>query len=88
MAIEAFGFKPAAIPTAVRGLRTSKYGATVEAVYEYLRSHKDQPSVKIDLGDASLKAAVASFRTAIAKRYPGSLRLVQRGGELYIQRRG
>jgi hypothetical protein len=87
MAAEVFSFKPAEIPQAERGLRRSKYLATVEAVYEYLQAHKDQRAVKIDLGDVSTKSAVASFRNAIAKNYPDTLRLVQRGGDLYIEKR-
>ncbi len=87
MAAEAFSFKPAEIPPAERGLRKSKYAATVEAVNEYLLAHKDQRAVKIDLGDVSIKSAVASFRNAIAKNYPDNLRLVQRGGDLYIEKR-
>ncbi len=87
MAVEAFSFIPAEIPQAERGSRKSKYAATIEAVNEYLQAHKDQRAVKIELADVSIKSAVASFRNAIAKRYPDTLRLVQRGGELYIQRR-
>ena len=87
MAAEAFSFKPAEIPQAQRGLRRSKYLATVEAVHEYLQTHKDQRAVKLDLGDVNIKSAVASFRNAIAKKYPDSLRLVQRGGDLYIGKR-
>jgi hypothetical protein len=87
MATEAFSFKPADIPQAERGLRKSKYVATVEAVNEYLQTHKDQRAVKIDLGDVSIKSAVASFRNAIAKSYPDTLRLVQRGGDLFIAKR-
>ena len=87
MAAETFGFKPAEVPQAVRGLRKSKYVATVEAVHEYLQDHSDQRSVQIELGDVSIKSAIASFRNAIAKQYPDTLRLVQRGGELYIEKR-
>jgi hypothetical protein len=87
MAAETFSFKPAEIPPAERGLRKSKYAATVEAVNEYLLANKDQQAVKIDLGHVNIKSAVASFRNVIAKRYPATLRLVQRGGDLYIQRR-
>ncbi len=87
MAAETFGFKPVPVPQASRGLRTSKYVATVEAVYKYLQDNSDQRSVKIELGDVAIKSAVASFRNAISKHYPGSIRLVQRAGELYIEKR-
>jgi hypothetical protein len=87
MAAEKFGFKPAPIPQASRGLRTSKYVATVEAVYKYLQENADQRSVKIELGDVAVKSAVASFRNAISKHYPDSIRLVQRAGALYIEKR-
>jgi hypothetical protein len=87
MAAEAFSFKPAEIPQAERGSRRSKYLATVEVVHEYLQAHKDQRAVKIDLGDVSIKSAVTSFRNAIAKSHPETLRLVQRGGDLYIEKR-
>jgi hypothetical protein len=88
MATDIFTFKPAEVPKAQRGLKKSKYGATVEAVHQYLQAHKNQQSVKLELGEVGIKSAVASFRHAIARRYPDALRLVQRGGELYIQRRG
>lgn len=87
MAAEAFSFKPAQVPQAVRGSRGSRYVATVEKVHNYLAAHKDVESVEIELGDVSLKSAVASFRNVIAKRYRDSLRLQQRGGRLYIARR-
>lgn len=87
MAAEAFSFAPAEIPKAERSARESKYVATVKAVQKYMDEHKDQRSVKIELGDVSVKSAVASFRNAISRHYPGSLRLVQRGGELFIERR-
>ena len=86
MAGEHFGFRPAAIPAAKRGGRESKYVSTVQAVDHYLEEHKDQRSVKIDLGDVAIKSAVASFRAAISRQYPGRLRLVQRGSDLYIER--
>ncbi|MCE5253979.1 MAG: hypothetical protein LLG45_07230 [Actinomycetia bacterium] len=86
MATDAFKFIPAVVPTA-RGARKSKYATTVEAVYRYLEQHKDTQSVKIELGDVGVKSAVASFRNAIARQYPDTLRLVQRGDELYIARR-
>ena len=87
MAAEIFSFKPAEVPHASRGLRRSKYVATLEAVHQYLKDHTDQRSVKIELGDVSIKSAVASFRNAISKLYPGTIRLVQRGGDLYIEKR-
>jgi hypothetical protein len=87
MVAETFGFKPAEVPQASRGLRRSKYVATVEAVHQYLQDHTDQRSVKIELGDVGIKSAVASFRNAISKQYPDTMRLVQRGGDLYIERR-
>jgi hypothetical protein len=87
MAAESFSFKPAEVPQAARGLRKSKYVATVEAVHEYLQDHSDQRSVKIELGDVGTKSAVASFRNAVAKLYPDTIRLVQRGGDLYIEKR-
>lgn len=87
MAAETFSFRPAEVPKAVRGLRKSKYVATVEAVHEYLQDHSDERSVKIELGDVGVKSAVASFRNAISRQYPDALRLVQRGGELYIEKR-
>jgi hypothetical protein len=88
MAAEAFSFRPAEIPKAERAVRESKYAATVKAVNHYMQEHSEQRSVMIDLGDVSIKSAVASFRNAIAKQFPDALRLVQRGGELYIERRG
>lgn len=87
MAADTFAFKPAPVPKAVRGVRKSKYAATIEAVHQYLELHKDTESVRVELGNISAKSAVASFRNAIARRYPDTLRLVQRGGELYITRR-
>lgn len=87
MAADIFKFKPAEVPQATRGLRKSKYGATVEAVNQYLQEHSDQQSVKVELGDVAVKSAVASFRNAIVRRYPDTLRLVQRGGDLYIAKR-
>jgi len=87
MAHEAFSFKPATIPELTRGQKRSKYATTVEAVHKYLNDHADQQAVKIELGGVSVKAAVASFRNVIAKQYKESLRLVQRNGELYIERR-
>jgi hypothetical protein len=87
VAAEAFNFKPASVPQAERGSRGSKYGATVEKVHDYLTEHKDVQSVEIELGDVSLKSAVASFRNLIAKKYRDSLRLQQRGSRLYIARR-
>jgi len=87
MAANIFSFKPAEVPPASRGLRISKYSATVDAVYKYLQGHATEQSVKIELGDVGIKSAVTSFRNAIAKLYPDSLRLVQREGALYIARR-
>jgi hypothetical protein len=86
MAVDIFDFKPADVPEATRGLRRSKYLATVDAISEYLQDHSEQQSVKIELGDVSIKSAVSSFRNAISKRYPDTLRLLQRGGDLYIER--
>ena len=87
MAAESFPFKPASVPQSERGSRGSKYGATVEKVHDYLAEHKDVQAVEVELGDVSLKSAVASFRNIIAKRYRDSLRLQQRGGQFYIARR-
>jgi hypothetical protein len=87
MAAEVFSFKPADIPQAVRGRKKSRYSATVESVYEYMKEHPDQKSVKLELVGVSAKAAAASFRQAISKSYPSELRLVQRGEDLYLQRR-
>lgn len=87
MAAEAFGFKPVPVPPATRGSRGSKYVATVQAVHQYLLDHPNERSVKIELGDVSVKSAVASFRNAISKLYPDTIRLVQRAGDLYIQKR-
>jgi hypothetical protein len=87
MAADTFKFVPAVVPKAVRGVRRSRYAATVEAVYQHMQDHKDTESVKIELGDVGVKSAVASFRNAIARLYPDTLRLIQRGGELYIERR-
>lgn len=87
MSAETFNFKPADVPKAERGLKKSKYMATVEAVHQYMKDHSDQESVKIELGDVSAKSAHASFRNAIAKQYSDTLRLAQRGGGLYIERR-
>jgi hypothetical protein len=87
MAAEIFGFEPVEVPRASRGLRGSKYVATVEAVHQYLQDHTDQRSVKIELGNVGVKSAVASFRNAIARQYRDTLRLVQRGGDLYIEKR-
>jgi hypothetical protein len=84
MAADIFNFKPAEVPRALKG---SKYAATVQAVHEYMQEHTDQKSVKVELGDVSVKSAVASFRIAIKKQFPDTLRLVQRRGELYIERR-
>jgi hypothetical protein len=87
MAADIFRFKPAEVPKATRGLGKSRYIATVEAVHQYLQKNADQQSVKIELGDVGVKPAAASFRNAIRKYYPDTLRLAQRGGELYIERK-
>ena len=87
MAAESFRFSPAEVPKVARGAKGSKYASTVQAVYEHMKDNKGTQAVKIDLGDVAMKSAVASFRAAIARLYPDSLRLVQRGGELYIERR-
>jgi hypothetical protein len=87
MAVEGFAFKPAPVPQAQRGSRGSRYVATVENVNRYLAQHKDVQSVQIELGDVSLKSAVASFRNVISKNYRDSLRLQQRGGQLFVSRR-
>ena len=87
MAANIFSFKPAEVPPTSRGTRTSRYSATVEAVHAYLQEHADQQAVKVELGSVAIKTAVASFRSTIAKLHPQSLRLMQRGGELYIARR-
>ena len=87
MAADSFNFTPAAVPKVVRGLKKSKYAATVEAVHQYMKDHKSAEAVKVDLGDVAVKSAVASFRAAIARLHPDTLRLVQRGGELYIERK-
>ncbi len=87
MATESFSFAPATVPKVARGMKKSKYAATVEAVYQHMQGNKNTQAVKVDLGDVSVKSAVASFRNAIARLHPDTLRLVQRGGELYIERR-
>jgi hypothetical protein len=87
MAADGFNFMPAVVPEALRGGRGSKYAATVESVYQYLQDHKETSAVKIDLQGVAVKLAVTSFRNAIKRLYPDSLRLVQRGDELYIERR-
>jgi hypothetical protein len=87
MALDTFAFKPASIPQAERGQRGSKYVATVEKISAYLDDHSDVESVRLELGDVSVKSAVASFRNVIAKKYRDSLRLQQRGSEVYISRR-
>ena len=87
MAADSFNFAPAVVPKVVRGMKKSKYAATVEAVHQHMKDHKGTQAVKLDLGDVAVKSAVASFRAAIAKLYPDTLRLMQRGGELYIERK-
>jgi hypothetical protein len=82
-----FSFKPAEVPPATRGLRRSKYTATIEAVHQYLQDHPDERSVKVELGDVDIKSATTSFRNAIAKQFRDTIRLVQRRGDLYIVRR-
>lgn len=82
-----FSFKPAAVPQATRGQRGSKYVATVEAVHEYLKDHPDERSVQIDLGGVDVKSAAPSFRNAISKQFPDTIRMVQRGRDLYIEKR-
>jgi hypothetical protein len=88
MAVEVFSFEPADVPKAQRGLRRSKYLATVEGIDQYMKEHPEQNAVKIQLGNVSSKSAYASFRTVIAREYSDVLRLTQRGGDLYIERRG
>ncbi len=85
MSAEAFDFVPAIVPEATRGLKKSKYTATVEAIYLFLQEHKDTKAVKIELGDVSLKSALTSFRNTVRRLYPDTLRVVQRGGDLYIE---
>lgn len=87
MAADAFNFTPAVVPDALRGGRKSKYVTTVESVYQYLQNHKETAAVRIDLDDVPVKLAVTSFRNAIKRLHPDSLRLAQRGDELYIERR-
>ncbi len=87
MAEGLFDFSPAEVPTAERGSRKSKYVATVDAVYQYLQNNSNEQAVKLELGDVGMKSAVTSFRNAISKRHHDTLRLVQRGGSLYIKRR-
>lgn len=87
MSTETFGFSPAEVPKVVRGAKRSKYASTVEAVHQHMKEHRATQAVKVDLGDVAVKSAVASFRAAIARLYPDTLRLAQRGGELYIERR-
>lgn len=87
MVAESFSFAPAVVPKVARGMKKSKYAATVEAVYQHMKSNKSTQAVQVDLGDVAVKSAVASFRNAIARLHPDDLRLVQRGGELYIERR-
>lgn len=87
MATESFKFAPAVVPKVARGAKGSRYASTVEAVYQHMKENKATQAVKVDLGDVAVKTAVASFRAAIARLYPDTLRLVQRGGELYIERR-
>ncbi len=87
MAVEPFPFKAAEVPKAVRGARESKYMATVRVIDQYMKDHKNERSVKVDLGDVSIKSAVGNFRSAVAREFPNKLRVVQRGGELYIERR-
>lgn len=87
MAADSFNFTPAAVPKVARGMKKSKYAATVEAVHQYMQDNKGTQAVKVDLGDVAVKSAVASFRAAIAKLHPDTLKLVQRGGELYVERK-
>lgn len=87
MEAEIFRFEPVEVPPATRGLRRSKYIATLEAVHEYLQDHTDKRSVRVELGDVAIKSATSGFRNAISQHYPDTLRLVQRGGELYIEKR-
>ncbi|MBN1630934.1 MAG: hypothetical protein JW990_14320 [Thermoleophilia bacterium] len=87
MAADSFNFTPAVVPRVVRGMKKSKYAATVEAVHQHMKDHKGTQAVKVELGEVTVKSAVASFRAAIARLYPDTLKLVQRGGELYIERK-
>jgi len=87
MAADAFDFKPAEVPQATRGLKKSRYAATVDAVHAYLQEHADQRAVQIELGSVGIKAAAASFRAAIKKHHPDDMRLAQRGGELFVERK-
>lgn len=87
MVADSFNFAPAVVPKVARGMKKSKYAATVEAVHQHMKDNKGTQAVKVDLGDVAVKSAVASFRAAIARLYPDTLRLVQRGGELYIERK-
>jgi hypothetical protein len=87
MATEIFDFKPAQIPQAERGRRKSRYTATVEAIEKYMQAHPEQPSVRLELGSTGIKAAAASLRKALSGSGSSTLRLVQRGGDLYIRRR-
>jgi hypothetical protein len=87
MAVEMFKFAPAAVPSPDRAGRKSRYRMTVEAIDEYLAENSDQKSVKIELGSVSSKTAYASFRNVISKYYSDTLRLIQRRGDLYIERR-
>ena len=88
MPVEAFDFRPAEVPQALRGSRGSRYTTTVEKIAEYLAEHEDVEAVELELGDVSVKSALASFRGVVRKKYRDSLRVQQRGGRVYISRRG
>jgi hypothetical protein len=86
VAAETFSCKPVEVLQAVRGLRRSRYVATVEAVHQYLQCHPGQLTVKIELGDVGSKSAVASFRNAISKPYPDAFAWRTGVGSLHSKR--
>lgn len=79
---ERFDFSPADIPQNTRIRTPNKYDRTLTAFVA--SGHK---SVRVEFGDSPTKAAVANMRSAIARKYKGEVRLLQRGTEVYLERK-
>jgi len=79
---ESFKFTPADIPQNTRTRTPNKYDRTLAAFVA--SGHK---SVRLELGDSPSKSMVANMRTAIARKYRGEVRLLQRGTEVYLERK-
>lgn len=77
-----FDFTPAEVPQNTRIRTPNKYDRTLGAFVA--SGHK---SVRLDLGESPSKATIANMRSAIARKYKEEVRLLQRGTEVYLERK-